>query len=199
MFQNVEGISMISFYRVRGDFVRIPREQMLYLTEGQRQRESYLKWEGCDYREPGWHGGATYEGVIVGWGELFGLKGTANEELSKDLELQWVVEERQVLSYPGDAVGLKWDQLRELSGQAFEEVTGLSFSEFHQATTRLTRALWEKQRRGGRKEKQEVEDCLYTTLLYRQGKGSYQTLAKRYGLSVSRFYEMIQWVEKVLN
>lgn len=74
----------------------------------------------------------------------------------------------------------------------------MTFSDFHEKTSQLARASWEKQQRGGRREKCWVEDYFYLTLLYRQGKGSYQALAKAYGMSVSRLYEIVQWVEKIL-
>jgi hypothetical protein len=193
---------MISFYRVQRDFVRVPAHQIVYLTQGQRQRQSREELEepACGYVEPGWHGVYIHEELEMCSGELLGLRAEGGSKLLSGLELQWV-KEREVLrnrSVPTNVVGLHWEILRELRSQHFTEVTGLRFSDFHEAISGLIRARWEKQGRGGRKEKWCVEDCLYITLLYRQGKGSYQRLAKAYEMSASRCYDMVKWVEKKL-
>lgn len=193
---------MIFFYRVKDYGVRLPAGQWVYVTPAQRQNyQAIVDLKAGDYAEPGWYAVLSpYESLVMGWGELFGLRGTLPPERLAGLRLEWV-RESQGLGYrmPTAAMCLNWEHLRDLSRQRFEETTGMSFSDFHQATTKLTRGLWEMQGRGGRKARYGVEDQLYVALMYRQGQQAYRALAKRYGLSVSRFYQMVKWVEEMLG
>jgi hypothetical protein len=191
---------MIFFYRVREYDVRLAVGQRVYLTPWQYQHHYMgLDLKEVGYADPGWQEFiCPYERLKVMFGELIGLKTAVTGLLSSGLVPAWERSQAVSLSTP-ERADWNWQLLRDSTAEVFHQVTGLRFSEFHRYTTQLTQALWEKQSRGGRKERLGVEDCLYLSLKYRQGKETYRALAKAYGLSVSRLYEVIEWVEGIVR
>lgn len=68
---------MIFFYRVRANFITVPQNHIVYLTQAQRQRYSDLDLEEYDYVKPGWVCCLSWEGITVGCGEFIGFKRSA--------------------------------------------------------------------------------------------------------------------------
>jgi Helix-turn-helix of DDE superfamily endonuclease len=93
---------------------------------------------------------------------------------------------------------MKYDQIKELSGEKFRRLTGVKDSTFKRMLEILRQADQQKKAKGGRMNKLSLEDQLLAALEYIREYRTYFHVGKSYGISESSAYKTIKWVEDTL-
>jgi DDE superfamily endonuclease len=91
-----------------------------------------------------------------------------------------------------------WEQIKELSNEAFRRLTGVQKPTFEKMIVVLKEAQRQKTLQGGRPSKLCLEDRLLMSLEYLGEYRPYFHIGKHYGLSESTAYKSIRWVEDTL-
>jgi len=96
---------------------------------------------------------------------------------------------------------MKFENLKRLDEEKFRRITGVKRDTFGKMVTILKNDRIEKKQNkgpGGRPHKLSVESCLLMTLEYLREYRTYAHIAVSYGLSETRAFENIKWVENTL-
>jgi hypothetical protein len=97
---------------------------------------------------------------------------------------------------------MKFENLKDAPNAKFRRITGVKRSTFNQMVDIIQKACEEKRATqtapGGRKPKLSVEDHVLMTLEYFREYRTYAHIGASYGLSETRTFENICWVENVL-
>lgn len=93
---------------------------------------------------------------------------------------------------------MRWEQIKELSNEAFRRLTGVQKPTFEKMIIVLREAQRQKTLQGGRPSKLSLEDRLLMSLEYLRQYRTYFHIGKHYGLSESTAYKIIRWVEDTL-
>jgi hypothetical protein len=97
---------------------------------------------------------------------------------------------------------MKFENLKDAPDAKFRRITGVKRSTFDQMVGIVQKACEEKKAEqtapGGRKPKLAVEDHVLMTLEYLREYRTYAHIGASYGLSETRTFENICWVENVL-
>ena len=91
-----------------------------------------------------------------------------------------------------------WEQIKELSNEAFRRPTGVQKPTFEKMIIVLREAQRQKTLQGGRPSKLCLEDRLLMTLEYLRQYRTYFHIGKHYGLSESTAYKTLRWIEDTL-
>ena len=91
-----------------------------------------------------------------------------------------------------------YKDLEKLSEKDFRRLTGVKRSTFEVMLVIIREAIKRSEKRGGRKRKLSVADCLLLCLEYLREYRSYLHLGFSYGISESQARKTQQWVEKIL-
>ena len=91
-----------------------------------------------------------------------------------------------------------WEQIKELSNEAFRRLTGVQKPTFEKMIVVLKEAQRQKTLQGGRPSKLCLEDRLLMSLEYLREYRTYFHIGKHYGLSESTAYKTIRWIEDTL-
>ena len=91
-----------------------------------------------------------------------------------------------------------WEQIKELSNEAFRRLTGVQKPTFEKMIAVLREAQRQKALQGGRPSKLSLEDRLLMSLEYLREYRTYFHIGKHDGLSESTAYKTIRWVEDTL-
>lgn len=97
---------------------------------------------------------------------------------------------------------MKFENLKDISATKFRRITGVKRKTFDQMVVIVQKACDEKKKAqtapGGRKPNLSVEDRLLMMLEYLREYRTYAHIAASYGMSETRTFENIRWVEDVL-
>ncbi len=93
---------------------------------------------------------------------------------------------------------MKYEGIKELSGEKFRRLTGVKKSTFEKMLVVLNEADANKKARGGRKNKLSMENRLLMALEYIREYRTYFHVSQSYGVSESVAYETIKWIENTL-
>lgn len=93
---------------------------------------------------------------------------------------------------------MKYKQISKLDDEEFRRLTGVKRSTFKKMTEILIEAEVEKKARGGRPNKQCMEDRLLMALEYLREYRTYFHIAQSYGISESACYRNVRWIEDTL-
>lgn len=93
---------------------------------------------------------------------------------------------------------MKWERISQLSGEDFRRLTGVKRATFDEMMKILSLAQAKKKARGGRPNKQNIEEMLLMTLEYLREYRTYFHVSQSYGLSEGYTYKTIKWVEDTL-
>jgi len=85
-----------------------------------------------------------------------------------------------------------WEQIEELSNEAFKRLTGVQKATFEKMIVVLREAQRRKTLQGGRPSKLCLEDRLLMTLEYLRQYRTYFHIGRHYGLSESTAYKTIR-------
>jgi hypothetical protein len=93
---------------------------------------------------------------------------------------------------------MKYPQIQGLEDEKFRRLTGVKRSTFEKMIIILKEADIKKKVQGGRKNKLCIEDQLLMALEYIREYRTYFHTSQSYGVSESRAYKTIKWVEDTL-
>ena len=93
---------------------------------------------------------------------------------------------------------MKYEQIKELEGEKFRRLTGVKRETFLKMIGILEEADLKKKKRGGRKNKLNIEDRLLMALEYIREYRTYFYISQSYGVSESTAYDTIKWIEDTL-
>lgn len=93
---------------------------------------------------------------------------------------------------------IKYERLKELEEETFRRITGVKRGTFTAMLEILEKAEKEREKKGGRKRKISLEDCLLLSLEYLREYRTYLHIGIDYGISESQAYRTHRWVEKSL-
>lgn len=97
---------------------------------------------------------------------------------------------------------MKFDNLKGLSNKKFRRITGVKRATFDRMVDIMQKAFDKKKKEqaapGGRNPKLSVENHVLMTLEYLREYRTYFHIGVSYGLSETRAFENIRWVEDVL-
>lgn len=97
---------------------------------------------------------------------------------------------------------MKFEHLKEASEVKFRRITGVKRTTFNKMVEIVTQAHEEKKKAakspGGRKPNLSIEDRILMTLEYLREYRTYAHIGVSYGLSETRTFENIRWIENVL-
>ena len=92
----------------------------------------------------------------------------------------------------------RYDTVSKQREDKFRRLTGVKRKTFEKMTEILREAHARKKQRGGRPNKQCVEDMLLMALEYLREYRTYFHIGQSYGLSESNAYQTVKWVENTL-
>lgn len=94
---------------------------------------------------------------------------------------------------------MKNENLKQLSDEKFRRITGVKRATFNKMIE-IVQHAYDKQKKGnaGRPPKLSLEEKILMTLEYLREYRTYAHIAVSYGLSETRAFENIRWVENVL-
>ena len=92
----------------------------------------------------------------------------------------------------------KYENIEKLNEKTFRRLTGVKKETFIVMIEILKKADEERQRKGGRKRKIGIENCLLLTLEYLREYRTYLHISVDYGLSESQAQRTHRWVEETL-
>src|ERR1700754_3248833 len=99
-------------------------------------------------------------------------------------------------------MGMKYEQLKRTTAEKFRRITGVKPTTFNKMVEIVTKAEEEKKKQqkhhGGRKPTLSVENRILMTLEYLREYRTYAHIGASYGLSETRTFENIRWIENVL-
>lgn len=95
-------------------------------------------------------------------------------------------------------VCMRYEQSKELTDEIFKQVTGVERKTFEEMAEILQEAEYEQKAKGGRPNKNSIEDRLLMTLQYLCEYRSYIHIAVDFGIGKSNVYETVKWVENTL-
>lgn len=97
---------------------------------------------------------------------------------------------------------MKFENLNQMAAGKFRRITGVKPATFNKMVEIIRDAYNEKRKSakypGGRQPKLSIEDRLLMTLEYLREYRTYAHIAASYGLSETRVFENIRWIENVL-
>jgi hypothetical protein len=93
---------------------------------------------------------------------------------------------------------MKFEQINTLEDEEFRRLTGVKRGTFKKMTAILIEAEAKKKARGGKPNKQCMEDRLLMALEYLREYRTYFHIAKSYGISESACYRNVRWIEETL-
>ena len=93
---------------------------------------------------------------------------------------------------------MKYEQIRNLTGEDFRRLTGVKKETFARMITILAEAQKKKKAKGGRNNKLSIEDQLLLTLEYLREYRTYFHIGHSFGVSESSAYKTVKWVEDTL-
>lgn len=93
---------------------------------------------------------------------------------------------------------MKFEQIKEESGDDFRRLTGIKRATFEVMISILSEAEAALKAQGGKPNKLAIEDRLLMTLEYLREYRTYFHISRSYGISESACYRNIRWVEDTL-
>ena len=93
---------------------------------------------------------------------------------------------------------MKYEQIKELKGEAFRRLTGVLPTTFELMVLKVREADQKKYRKGGRPSRLSVEDRVLVTLEYLREYRTYFHAGQSDGLSESACFKTIRFIEKTL-
>lgn len=93
---------------------------------------------------------------------------------------------------------MKFEQISKLSDEEFRRLTVVKRSTFKRMIEILIEAETKKKARGGKPNKQCIEDRLLMALEYLREYRTYFHIAQGYGISESACYRNVRWIEDTL-
>lgn len=99
-------------------------------------------------------------------------------------------------------MSMKFENLKQMSEEKFRRITGVKITTFNTMVEIVTKACEEKKKQqklpGGRRPTLSIENRILMTLEYLREYRTYAHIAASYGLSETRTFENIRWIENVL-
>lgn len=89
---------------------------------------------------------------------------------------------------------MKFKNLQKLSDEQFRRITGVKRVTFN----KMVEIIKPNKKTGGRPHKLSLEDMLLMTLEYLREYRTYAHIAASYGVSETRVFENIRWIENIL-
>ncbi len=93
---------------------------------------------------------------------------------------------------------MKFEKINKLGSEEFRRLTGIKRSTFKRMVEILIEEEIKKKARGGKPNKQCMEDRLLMALEYLREYRTYFHIAQSYGVSESACYRNIRWIEETL-
>lgn len=93
---------------------------------------------------------------------------------------------------------MKYEQIKGLESEKFKRLTGVKRETFLKMVDIITEADSKKKKRGGRKNKLNIENRLLMTLEYLREYRTYFHVSQSYGVSESTAFDTIKWIEDTL-
>ncbi len=93
---------------------------------------------------------------------------------------------------------MKFEKINKLESEEFRRLTGIKRSTFKRMVEILIEEEIKKKARGGKPNKQCMEDRLLMALEYLREYRTYFHIAQSYGVSESACYRNIRWIEETL-